>query len=228
MKGSAVCLSAERGVVAKLYFVRHGESEANLRQEFSNRGTGHGLTAWGRRQVETLAERLQRLDVIGLFASPLLRAVETAEVLSQAFGVPYEVTDALREYDCGILEGKSDQASWKLYNTVLQDWFQHRRWERKIEGGESFLDIRARFVPFVERLLRTHEDHPGDLVLIGHGGVYRCMLPLLLTNVDFDFDFVLAHPLGYSSYVVAEAGPAGMGCSVWVETVIPETHLADP
>jgi len=211
--------------VAKLYFVRHGESEANLRQEFSNRGTKHGLTAWGRKQVETLAERLQRLDVMALFSSPLLRAAQTAEVLSQTFAVPYETTAALREYDCGVLEGKSAQARWELYQTALEDWFQHRRWERRIEGGESFLDIQARFVPFVEQLVTTHADSPGDLVLVGHGGIYRCMLPLILSNVNFDF--VRSHPLGYSGYVVAETGPEGLACSTWVETVLPEAPLAD-
>jgi broad specificity phosphatase PhoE len=211
--------------VAKLYFVRHGESEANLRQEFSNRGTRHGLTEWGRQQVETLAERLQRLDVIALFSSPLLRAIQTAEVLAQTFAASYETTAALREYDCGVLEGKSDQASWKLYETVLEDWFQHSRWESRIEGGESFLDIRNRFIPFVEQILKTHEHNSGDLVLVGHGGIYRCMLPLILSNVNFDF--VLSHPLGYSGYVVAESGPAGLVCSTWVETVLPEAPLAD-
>ena len=40
----------------KLYFVRHGESEANLLHELSNRGLRHGLTDLGREQAGLLAE----------------------------------------------------------------------------------------------------------------------------------------------------------------------------
>ena len=39
----------------RIYFARHGESEANLLHVFSNRGVKHGLTARGRAQAETLA-----------------------------------------------------------------------------------------------------------------------------------------------------------------------------
>ena len=46
----------------RFYFVRHGESEANLLHEFSNRGLKHPLTARGREQVIALAEHLDRLQ----------------------------------------------------------------------------------------------------------------------------------------------------------------------
>ena len=41
-----------------VYFVRHGESEANVLNVFSNRGTKHPLTSRGREQVEMLAGKL--------------------------------------------------------------------------------------------------------------------------------------------------------------------------
>ena len=47
-----------------IYFVRHGESEANLLNEISNRGLKHGLTERGRAQASALAETL-RLELCG-------------------------------------------------------------------------------------------------------------------------------------------------------------------
>jgi broad specificity phosphatase PhoE len=44
-------------------------------------------------------------------SSPVLRARETADILSAAIGIPCQETAALREYDCGILEDKSDEES---------------------------------------------------------------------------------------------------------------------
>src|SRR5438309_10652152 len=45
-------------VLPRLYFVRHGESEANRLKVFSNRDVAHGLTETGRAQVERLAAAL--------------------------------------------------------------------------------------------------------------------------------------------------------------------------
>ena len=47
----------------KLYFVRHGASEANLLHEFSNRGHKHGLTTNGKAQAATLAHLLRGVGV---------------------------------------------------------------------------------------------------------------------------------------------------------------------
>jgi broad specificity phosphatase PhoE len=97
----------------RLYFVRHGQSEANVLQVISNRGLEHGLTEPGRAQVSSLARRLAGLPFARLYSSPLLRAVQTAEMLSSELGLPFETKDALREFDCGIIEGKSDTLSWQ-------------------------------------------------------------------------------------------------------------------
>lgn len=199
----------------KLYFVRHGESEANLLKEFSNRGLKHGLTDRGRQQSATLAQKLKEVSVAKLFSSPLLRAIQTAEILARELDVAYEVTDALRESDCGILEGKSDEGSWDIWRTVLHDW-DSGRWDSRIEQGESFLDIKERFVPFIERLVEEYQHSSESIVLVGHGGIYHCMLPLVLANVDSNF----AHPSSNTGYVVAETRPEGLVCLTWCETAI--------
>jgi broad specificity phosphatase PhoE len=210
----------------KIYFTRHGESEANLLREFSNRGSKHGLTAKGREQATLLAQKLKPLSVSKLYASPLLRAVQTAEILAETLACPYEITDSLREYDCGVLEGHSDAAGWDIYEIVLQDWLAHGYYNRRIEGGESFLDMQARFVPFIENLLQEHRQTEAHLVLVGHGGLYRCMLPLVLTNIDFNF--TLQHSLGHTGYVLAESRAEGLYCLQWDEIELPEGGKGGP
>jgi broad specificity phosphatase PhoE len=201
----------------RLYFVRHGESEANLLRVFSNRRSTHRLTDKGRQQALTLARYLQGASVTKLFCSPLPRAVETAEILASELILPYEIADPLREYDCGVLEGKSDGPSWELYYAILDDWIQHGRWERRFEQGESFLDVRDRFVPFIDQLISTFEDASDTIVLVGHNGIYRCMLPLVLKGIDFDF--VMAHSLSSMGYVLAEKRAEGLACVEWRESI---------
>jgi len=197
----------------KIYFARHGESEANLLGEFSNRGLKHGLTETGRAQAAQVATKLSGLPIARVFSSPLLRAVETAEIIAKALRVPCEVVDALREYDCGVLEGRTDAVSWAEYDRVLQDWVVHHRWESRIEGGESFVDIQKRFVPFVERLRAEHGGSSSSLVLVGHGGLFRCMVPLAVDDVDFDF--AMQHPLDHGGYAVAEMRGRRLLCIGW-------------
>lgn len=197
----------------KCYFVRHGESEANILRVISNRESPFGLTALGKKQANTLAEGLKDISITAIFSSPVLRARETADILSQSLRQPYQVTEALREYDCGILEEKSDDASWGLHRAIYEDWTLNHNHVRKPEGGESFMDIQNRFLPFIKSL--THDGlHPNHHVLcVGHGGLLQLMLPLVLTNIDNDF--VRSHAIGHTECVIAELHAEGFPCRQW-------------
>ena len=194
----------------RLYFVRHGESEANVEHVISNRQSTFQLTRRGREQARTLADRLKDIPFIMIYSSPVLRARETAEILSQVLHMPYQVTEALREYDCGILEEKSDEESWRLHRYYYEDWTLHHNYLNKPEGGECFVDIQNRFVPFIESLRHNSDE---NILLIGHGGLFHLMLPLILTNVDNDF--VSAHGIGHTECIIAELRSEGFICRQW-------------
>lgn len=194
----------------KLYFVRHGESEANTFHIISNREQPHPLTERGRQQASALADGLGDIRVDGMFCSPVLRARQTADILSSALAVPYQVTEALREYDCGILEGHSDEESWRRHRAYFDSWILHQGYENKPEGGECFIDIRNRFLPFIESLLHG----PGEcILLVGHGGLFTLMLPLTLSNIDHSF--AVTHGIGNAEYVLAQSGDPGLICLQW-------------
>lgn len=202
----------------KLYFIRHGESGANTRHIISNRESPFPLTPRGRQQAETLAEKLRGLSIQTIFSSPVLRARETAAILSSALDVPYQVTEALREYDCGILEEKGDAESWEHHRRYFEDWVLRRQYTRKPEGGECFLDIQDRFVPFLESLTRAHSHGDQDILLVSHGGLYLLMLPLVLANIDHSF--AVSRGLGNTEYVLAEPGQNGLVCLQWGQEVL--------
>jgi probable phosphoglycerate mutase len=196
----------------KLYFVRHGESEANTRHVISNRDSPFGLTLAGKQQAMTLAARLRDVSFNGIFSSPVRRARETAEILSGVFHLPYQITEALREYDCGILEEKSDEESWRLHREIAEDWTLHHNYERKPEGGECFLDIQKRFLPFIESL---KDGNGSPILLVGHGGLFQLMLPLVLR--DIDNEFVRSHGIRHTECVIAEYLSREFVCRQWGE-----------
>ncbi len=200
----------------RLYFVRHGESEANVLNQFSNGLGKHPLTERGRQQAAALAGRLRGASISRVYSSPVLRARQTAEVLSAELKAGLTIEEALREFDVGVLEGKSDRASWDAYWDLVEAWVKRHDWGRRIEGGESFVEIRDRFLPFIRRIVRELARVSGGVVLVGHGGTYRCMLPLVFENVSFEF--ATEHGLGETGYVVGKPGSNGLVCLSWGET----------
>lgn len=79
----------------RLILVRHGESEANLQGIISNRTLPHSLTPKGRQQALALAAQLQGLDVSCIYTSPILRARETAGLLSRNGPIDIRVHEGL-------------------------------------------------------------------------------------------------------------------------------------
>jgi broad specificity phosphatase PhoE len=197
----------------RIIFTRHGESHANILRQISNRGLVHPLTSKGREQAAALADRLRERAITRVYTSPMLRAIETSVIVTKRLGVDYEVTDALREFDCGIAEGRADQAAWQMWHEVFDAWTIHRRWDRRIEGGESFYDVRDRFVPFIEDLVAQCGDTDANLLCVAHGGVLWMMLPLVLKNVDNDL--MSKHGFGHTTCIISELRPDGLRCVEW-------------
>jgi broad specificity phosphatase PhoE len=78
--------------------------------------------------------------------------------------------------------------------------------------------MRDRFAPFLRRILAEEDGKSESLVLISHGGLYTCMLPLVLANVGFAFAY--EHPFPNTAYVRAESSPQGLICQEWCGTPV--------
>lgn len=200
------------------YFVRHGESEANIHHVISNRESHFHLTPRGQEQATALAEKLSDTPIHAMFSSPVLRALQTADILSAAFAIPYQVTEALREYDCGILEEKGDEESWRYHRKYFEDWVLRREYTSRPEGGECFLDIQNRFIPFIETLTRAGSQADENLLLVGHGGLFLLMLPLVLANINHTF--ATSHGIGNTEYVLAVQRGDGLVCLQWGQDIL--------
>lgn len=149
-----------------LYFVRHGESEANAARLF----TGHfdsPLTEQGRGQAEAVADALAGVRVDRVVSSDLSRARDTAAAIASRHGLPVETYADLREIDLGEMTGRSfDDAR------VHPDWNEDGfvQWP----GGESLDAVFDRAFARVSALVA--ESSGRTLVIVGHGGVTRILV----------------------------------------------------
>jgi probable phosphoglycerate mutase len=201
-------------MATRAIFVRHGESQANIDRIFANRpGPGGDLTAVGITQAHELAMALRRFEPDHVFSSPLPRAAQTADVIAGVLGIPMTLDDALREYDVGDYEGLPyhDKHAWRWqrYETVESAWLGGDH-DARHPGGESLAEVDTRFRPLMARLVAMNAR---AVVAVGHGGLFRIALPLVLPNVSPTF--AASHGLGHGDMVIAMHTGSGWRCERW-------------
>jgi len=84
----------------KLYFMRHGKAEE---KKPGMSDEERKLTEEGKREVEFIV-RLVDLDPEVVYASPLLRSIQTAEIVAQVLGAKLIVTEALHPSSASLNE----------------------------------------------------------------------------------------------------------------------------
>jgi probable phosphoglycerate mutase len=199
-----------------ILFVRHGQSTANTAEVFANRDSdAHPLTPLGRRQVHALARRLAPEPINYIYSSPLRRARETATILARARGLSLTIAQSLSEYDVGEFEGRpyggSDAWRMRRYEENEARW-RKGDIDQRLAGGESLREISERLQELVSDLARRHGGRD-TVVLVGHGGLFRVALPLLLENVTADL--VHLQPCDHGAVIRVRACDGRLHCRRW-------------
>jgi len=81
--------------MAKLYLVRH--AKAGERRLWDGDDVDRPLSPKGWKQSDMLADRLQALEVTGLYSSPYVRCVQTLQPLADRLGREIEIDQRLSE-----------------------------------------------------------------------------------------------------------------------------------
>ncbi len=84
----------------KLLLIRHAESEGNRQHRLQGR-KDFPLTQLGRDQSAALARRVAAASPAAVYASPLLRAMETAQTVATIAGLDVIPEPRVQEYDFG-------------------------------------------------------------------------------------------------------------------------------
>jgi broad specificity phosphatase PhoE len=162
----------------RLVLARHGRTAANVVRALDTVPPGAPLDDHGRAQAAALGQRLSSWRVTAVHASRATRAQQTAAPVAAVHGLEVTVTDGVHEIYCGILEGRSDPPARQVFDEVYAAWSAGDL-DARLPGGESAHDLRARFLPALDRLLA---DATGDVVLVSHGAAIRLAAGALLRD----------------------------------------------
>jgi probable phosphoglycerate mutase len=149
-------------------WVRHGQSTANIIRRFSYAHDQHPLTHLGEEQAEAVSAELNAAGVCGpLFASPLLRAQQTARFIAKPQGLNIETIEEFRELDVGALDGREGPEAWAAHDAIISSWVDGD-YEAAFPGGESAFDVSDRMRRGFTKVLERAQAEP--TVVVGHGG----------------------------------------------------------
>jgi broad specificity phosphatase PhoE len=162
--------------VTRLILARHGQTDSNVHRVLDSRPPGPPLNARGLAQAVALGDRLAVEEIDAVFASTAVRAQQTAAPVAAAHGLPIGVVDGVHEVSCGELEGRADEPARDLFDAVYESWARGEL-DARLPGGESALDLHARFVPAVDRIT---SGVAGTVVLASHGAAIRLAAAALL------------------------------------------------
>ena len=156
------------------YLLRHGESEANVNRIFAAKRIDPPLTERGIQQAAMQAETLKQFKLSVIYASPLLRAKQTAEIINKHHGLEIITSDDLYEVDVGILDGddQTNPDKWAVYTNVMEEWGKNIT-DIAFPNGESLDGVRDRLRSFFDPL-KNDTDKP--VLIVGH-----CLLFMAFT-----------------------------------------------
>ena len=159
--------------MTRILLVRHGETEWNRVERFRGRADVP-LNEKGLAQAEATGWRIaSQWRPVAVYASPLSRAVRTAEAIAKHFGLPVQIHNGLLDISYGEWQGLSPDEVRERWPEALRAWYEAPQAAR-IPGGESLDEVRARGLAAVNELATRHD---GDTIaLVGHTVMNRAIL----------------------------------------------------
>jgi len=161
----------------KIYLVRHGQTDYNLKGIVQGSGVDASLNAQGRAQANSFFEAYRHIAFDKIYTSSLKRSMESMHQFVHQ-GIPSEAHSGLNEISWGTKEGQTiTPEEDKYYHWMLEQW-QQGNTSLRIEGGESPEEVAARQKPVIDLILNRSWEK--TIMICMHGRAMRILLCQML------------------------------------------------
>lgn len=177
----------------KVYFVRHGQTTANLTKVYSGQ---HDflLTDLGKEQAAAIRPYMESIRFDKVFTSDLTRVVQTQELALPDAEVALR-SPLIREIDAGSITGTPIGSSVTVNENGEKDYSPY--------GGEKFSDVCTRLKQFLEENLEPYDYE--NVAVFAHHGVLIAMLSIALKHLVLTSD-VLVKNCGVAIFDYVDGG----------------------
>lgn len=151
----------------RLIVARHGQAHCNANGIIGGERGCTGLTDHGRHQARSLAQRLgaehQQQTITAVYTTPIRRARETAEIITDDLALPLRAVNELREPDYGDADGHPWDEVVAAFGRVPAQ-YPH---QPLAVGAETWGAYLQRTTTALRDLLGRHAGQ--TVLIVGHG-----------------------------------------------------------
>ena len=141
------------------------------------------MSRTGLAQARAVARRMATIPLQKIYASPLLRAYQTAQAIAERVELTIQPVADFREVGLGIWEGVPVQMLRRRHPALYRKWL-HTPSRARIPGGEGIARFQRRVLAAFRAVLEE-ADHGRTVAIITHGGVVRAVVAHVL-GIPFD------------------------------------------
>lgn len=157
-----------------LLLVRHGISEHNTSDVISGGTSNPNLSQAGVKQVEEVSKIIDSNKIDQVYASPLIRAKRTAQILTD-FQKDIITDDRLKEMDFGSWEGQHAEGLKVKYPDAVDDLGTiNSKYTKYAKDGETFEQVADRVEDFLAEIQPNSNDK--TIMVVCHGFVIRSLI----------------------------------------------------
>ncbi len=158
--------------------MRHGQAENNVSRILVGRHIESHLTSQGRQQVADAAKQLKSIPIDKIYASPVIRAVETAQIVCETLGMDYEIDERLYEIELGKLVGMNYEEVTTKYGDLFLRFYAEHDPVLDSFGVEPFSAVKQRVKNLLDDVLKKYED--SNVLMVTHLDPIKAALATLL------------------------------------------------
>lgn len=155
------------------YFIRHGQTDLNLRGIVQGRGVNSPLNENGFKQAQAFFEAYKHVPFDKIYTSTLLRTKQTVEPFVQ-LGIPTEELVGLDEISWGIYEGQEQNEDiMRGFDDLVRAW-RNNELDAAVERGESPNALIMRQKEAIAYMLNQADEK--TVLVCMHGRALRILL----------------------------------------------------
>jgi len=158
--------------------MRHGQAENNVSRTLVGRHIESHLTSQGKDQAADVAKQLKSIPIDKVYVSPVIRAIETAQIVCETLGMDYEIDERLYEIELGKLVGMNYEDVTTKYGDLFLRFYAEHDPVLASFGVEPFAAVKQRVKSLLDDALKKHED--SNVLMVTHLDPIKAALATLL------------------------------------------------
>ena len=161
-----------------MILMRHGQADNNVNRILVGRHIESHLTDYGKHQVLDTAKYLGEISIDKVLVSPVVRTIETAEIVCEYLGLDYQIDERLYEIELGRLVGMNYEEIILKYGNLFLEFYTENEAALTPYGVESFASIKQRIKNILDEMAETYSDR--NVLMISHLDPIKAAIAIIL------------------------------------------------